>query len=216
MAYPYQPWRAAYQPASFGGAGFKVEVDSQAGGRRNAVHEFPHQDTPWAEDMGRKARRWTIAAYVIGPNYTTARDALIAACEREGPLTLVHPLLGSVQANCDDYVSTERRELGGYAIIELRFVEAGQQPGTVVTADTQSQVGSAAANSDATAANSANGALGGSAGIGSDTVASQEATAAAAGQSNLGQGGIGADVNAGSGTPASVTAGAGVGWSGSA
>ena len=144
MALPYQPWRAAYQPASFGGAGFHVEVDSQAGGRRNALHEFPHRDVPWAEDMGRKARHWPIAAYVIGPDYTAARDALIDVCEREGPFSLVHPLLGTVQANCDDYVATERRELGGYCIIELRCVEAGTQPGTVVTADTQSQVGSAA------------------------------------------------------------------------
>ena len=159
MALPYQPWRAAYQPASFGGAGFHVETDSQAGGRRNALHEFPHRDTPWAEDMGRKARRWTVTAYVIGPDYTSARDALIGACEQEGPQTLVHPLLGQVQANCDDYVSTERRELGGYCVFELRFVEAGSQPGAVVTADTSSQSMAAASNLKTTAATSADTAL---------------------------------------------------------
>ena len=161
MPYPYQPWRAAYQPASYGGAGFHVEVDSQLGGRRNALHEFPHRDVPWAEDMGRKARHWTVVGYVIGPTYTADADALVAACEVEGPRTLVHPLMGSVQANCDDYVRTERRELGGYAVVEMRFVESGSQPGLVVTADTQSQVTSAAENSDAAASNSFSGTVSG-------------------------------------------------------
>lgn len=186
MPLPYQPWRAAYQPASFGGAGFHVEVDSQAGGRRNALHEFPHRDTPWAEDMGRRARHWSVTAYLIGPNYIAARDALIAACEQEGSQSLVHPLLGTVQANCDDYVATERRELGGYCVFELRFVEAGTQPGLSVTADTQSQVGSAGANSDAATASSLNSGLGGSGGIGSDFVASQEAAVARSQDSSLG------------------------------
>ena len=192
MPYPSQPWRAALQPASYGGAAFKVEVDSQAGGRRNADHQFPHRDEPWTEDMGRKGRRWPMVAYVIGPDYTSARDALIAACEREGPQTLVHPSLGEVQANCDDYVATERRELGGYCVFELRFVEAGSQPGTVVTADTQSQSQSAATDSDAAAATSLNTSTSGRASasaIGSDAVAAQEINAIPS-QTPLG-GGIG-------------------------
>lgn len=154
MPYPFQPWRAALQPASFGGAGFHVEVDSQAGGRRNALHEFPHRDIPWAEDMGRKARHWGITGYVIGPNYTDDRDALIAVCEQEGPFALVHPSLGTVQANIDDYASVEHREQGGYCVFDLRFVEAGTQPGTVVSTDTQSVVNSSATSTGTTAASS--------------------------------------------------------------
>lgn len=181
MALPRQPWRDALQPASFGGAGFRVEADSQNGGRRNATHEFPHRDEPWTEDMGRRARRWSIAGYLIGPNYLKPRDALVAVLESEGPHTLVHPLLGTVQANCDDYIVGERREQGGYCIVEMRFVEAGSQPGTTVTADTQSQVKSAADASDAAAANSAGASLGASGGgIGSDYVASRQAAAAGA------------------------------------
>ena len=158
MALPYQPWRAAYSPASYGGAFFHVEVDSQAGGRRNATHEFPHLDTPWTEDMGRRARRWNVSAYCIGPDYTDDRDALIAACETEGPQLLVHPLLGEMLANCDEYVATERREMGGYAAFDLRFVEAGAQPGLSVTADTASQAVSSAntlGNTSATLLNTA-------------------------------------------------------------
>lgn len=177
MAYPSQPWRDALQPASFGGAPFRVEVDSQAGGRNLANHQFPHRDVPWAEDMGRKGRRWPVAAYVIGPDYRSARDALIAACEREGPQTLVHPSLGQVQAACENYVATERREQGGYCVFELSFLEAGSQPGAAVTADTQSRSTAAATQSDAASATSLNAATAprsDTVGVGSDAVAAQE------------------------------------------
>lgn len=175
---PKQPWRDRLQPASYGGARFKVEVDTQGGGRRNATHEFPHRDEPWTEDMGRRARRWTVSGYLIGPQYIRARDALIAVFEAEGPHALVHPTLGTVQANIDEYEIVERRELGGFCLVEMRFVEAGSQPGTKVTSDTRSQVKSAADSSDAAAANSANTSLGGGGGIGSDYVASRQAAAA--------------------------------------
>ena len=106
--------------------------------------------------MGRRARRWSVSAYCVGPFYTNDRDALIAACEIEGPQTIVHPLLGEVQANCEEYVCVERRELGGYAAFDLRLVEAGSQPGLSSTADTASQASTAANNLGNTSAQSLN------------------------------------------------------------
>lgn len=170
MPMPFQPWRAAMVPASYGGAGFKVEVDGQASGRRNAVHEFPKQDVPWTEDMGRRARRWTITGYVIGPFYTDDRDALIEVLEAEGPATLVHPTLGEVQANVDEYAATERREQGGYCVFEMRFVEAGQQPDSAPANDTQAQVNSSASDAGAAAASSLDNGMAAQGGIGSDAV----------------------------------------------
>lgn len=189
MAMPFQPWRAAMLPASFRGAEFKVEVSGQAGGRRNALHEFPKRDVPFAEDMGRKARHWPVTAYIIGPDYTAGRDALIEACEQEGPGTLVHPTLGTVQVNCDVYATQELRERGGICIFELGFVEAGSPASDAITADSQSQVGTAATNSDVAAGNSLNTSLGGSGGIGSDAVVASAAipSATAAGSGGIGR-----------------------------
>ena len=151
MPLPYQPWRAAMQPASFRGAGFHVDRGGQAGGRRGPTHEYPNRDTPWSEDLGRKARRWPITAYVIGPNYIPGRDALIAACEAEGPATLVHPTLGSMQVKCESYTVTETREHGGMATFEMAFVEAGSLTNFNVTASTQA-ASTAAATTLASAA----------------------------------------------------------------
>lgn len=146
MGLPFQPWRAALLPASFGGVEFHVEVGAQAGGRRNAGHEFAKRDTPYTEDMGRKARHWPITGYIIGPDYLGNRDDLIAACEAEGPSTLVHPSLGSMTVNCDVYSVSESRERGGVCTFEMLFVEAGSLTSNGVTADTQSLANTAASS----------------------------------------------------------------------
>ncbi len=161
MPYPFAPWRAALQPASFSSAGFHVEVGGQAGGRRIALHEFPKKNKPYAEDMGRRAQRVQISAYLLGPFYTADRDALIAACEQEGPGTLVHPTLGSMRVVCEGYRCEESREKGGFCAFELSFVEAGQAPANAVLDDTQAQSTAAAENADAATAASLNTSLAG-------------------------------------------------------
>ena len=177
MAMPYQPWRAALLPASFGGAEFHVEVGSQSGGRRIAGHEYPKADTPYAEDMGRKAGGWQITAYLIGPYYLDDRDALLAVCDSEGPFTLVHPTFGAKQVHCGPYTASESRERGGYAQVDMTFLEAGQNPDASSTTDTQAQASGAASASNDAAAAGADAGLAGQGGIGSDAAASANAAA---------------------------------------
>ncbi|MGY3278121.1 DNA circularization N-terminal domain-containing protein [Bradyrhizobium sp. S3.7.6] len=145
MALP--PWKLNLRPASFKGVGFHVEADTRSGGRRIVPHEFPKRDIPYAEDMGRRARRFHITGYLIGPNYQTQRDALVQAFETEGGADLVHPTYqvpGAVVA--DTYNMTERRERGGWVEFEVAFVEAGQGVDLQITADTQGAVAGAANN----------------------------------------------------------------------
>jgi prophage DNA circulation protein len=136
------PWRAALQPASFNGVQFHVPVDMKAGGRRLVVHEFPKSDTPYTEDMGRRARHFTVHAYVIqcafnGFDYEPNRDALIAQLEAEGPGILVHPTMGVDTVDVGPYSVTERlAEAGGMAEFEIEFTEAGSQIATTPTKDT--------------------------------------------------------------------------------
>ena len=48
------------RPASFRGVAFEVESHSESGGRRIELHEYPLRDTPYAEDLGKKAGKWQI------------------------------------------------------------------------------------------------------------------------------------------------------------
>jgi prophage DNA circulation protein len=137
-------WRNRLRPASFRGVQFHLETDSQGGGRAIVMSEFPNKDIPVTEDLGRRARRYPVAGYLIGPNYDQARDALIAAFETDGAGLLVHPMLGESSVRLATYSMTERRERGAFVEFQAEFVEAGSEPSATPRADTQARVMAAA------------------------------------------------------------------------
>lgn len=89
------------RPASFRGVPFDAfEEHSEAGGRRLVRHEFPLRDTPYAEDMGRKAGQWQVEAFVLRnrwADYEAARNRLRDALNEAGPGTLIHHSAGKYQ-----------------------------------------------------------------------------------------------------------------------
>ena len=111
---------------SFRGVPFRTVNAELKVGRRNQVNEYPQRDIPYVDDLGRKARRVVVEAYVIGPNYLIERDALIKAFEAAGPGELLHPRYGALQVALDGEVSIkEAPEQGGMARISATFVEHG-------------------------------------------------------------------------------------------
>ncbi|MBL3582631.1 DNA circularization protein [Oleidesulfovibrio alaskensis] len=119
------PWRSQLRQASFRGVGFYISGRDVASGRRVVTHEYPGRDTPYTEDMGRKARVWTIEGYVVGPDYMRGRDALQRACEAADAATLITPWSGEVQVVCSECRLREENTQGGYAVFSLTFAEAG-------------------------------------------------------------------------------------------
>ena len=75
------------------------------------LHQYPYRDLPFAEDLGREVRRFSVHAFVLTqPEY----DALVEALESEGPGTLIHPWYGSVFVQHDGQQSvTYPRAEGG-------------------------------------------------------------------------------------------------------
>lgn len=129
---------------SFRNAEFIVPTDDLEFGRRTQLHEFPLRDLPQVEDLGRKARRFTVEVFVAGANYMAERDALIAELEKPGPGTLVHPFYGSLNVTCvEGKVRNASRE-GGKASFNITFVEAGEEIFPTSEADTASGTDAAA------------------------------------------------------------------------
>ena len=129
-------WRDLLQPASFRGVAFKFESADASGGRRAQTHEYPMRDTPWTEDLGRKARTVSLNAYVLGADYMAARDALIAALDAAGAGTLVHRYWGELQVVVTDYRVSESSGEGGIARFSISFAEAGSQTFPAARTDT--------------------------------------------------------------------------------
>lgn len=129
-------WRDLLQPASFRGVPFKINSADASGGRRAETHEYPMRDTPWTEDLGRRARLVSMDAYVLGADYMAARDALITALDAAGAGTLVHRYWGELQVVVTDYRISESSHEGGIARFSISFAEAGSQTFPAARVDT--------------------------------------------------------------------------------
>lgn len=136
------PFRDAWIPASFRNAPFFVEATSRDNGRRVITHEFPKKDIPYSEDMGRRAKTFTLRAYCItypktldgqaaqlyNIDYRMVRDALLTSLEAPGPGTLILSTLPSENVVVTRYRLTEEERFGGYCTFDIEFSEYGVPP----------------------------------------------------------------------------------------
>lgn len=121
-------------PASFRGAPFAVINSDVSGGRRVALHLYPGREDPWAEDMGRAARRWRFRGFIVDGDVVFAggpillqRAVLLAALEKAGPGILIHPTLGAVQASVAGFSIGEGLDASRTSSVDIEFVEAGKR-----------------------------------------------------------------------------------------
>lgn len=144
---------------SFRGVPFIVPEHDATFGRRTALHEYPLRDLPYVEDLGRKAREFSLTVFVDNSlttdgDYLTARDALIAALEKPGSGPLVHPWFGTLQVSvtAPAKLSESTRE-GGRATFTIACVESGELQFPNATPDTVVGVQTAAAAAETAALN---------------------------------------------------------------
>lgn len=147
-------WKDKLTDASFRGVTFKVEVGGKSGGRRVAPHEWPKREVGYAEDMGKRLKRFRVTGYVIGENYDELRDALEAALDKEGAGSLKLPTRDAVDAVCDHWDSFETRTRGRVCEFEMIFIEAGKSPSNDAQQDTPSDVRKTATEATKAAAGS--------------------------------------------------------------
>lgn len=132
-------WLDRYREASFRKVPFYVSAHEFSGGRRVAVHEYPNADKPEGEDMGQRAGKFSIDAYILGDDYDLARDNLIEALNKKGSGTLVHPYLGNMQVSCDGFTIRETVAEGRIARFSIHFVEVGETVAPSAVQDTTGQ-----------------------------------------------------------------------------
>jgi prophage DNA circulation protein len=134
-------WLDNLKDGSFRGVPFNITDAGTLIGRRTSLTEYPLRDEPYSEDLGRRQRRFVVECVVLGDDYMTARDNLIAALEAKGPGTLVHPYYGTrsvVVADAVEIIESQRE--GGCARFRIPFAESGENLQPSSTADTQAQV----------------------------------------------------------------------------
>ena len=83
--------------ARWRGIRFYIPDTSIEAGRRVQKHYFPGRDATHFDDMGKHAQVITITGLIVGDDYVTRAEAMIAAMEKPGPGTLSHPWLGAIR-----------------------------------------------------------------------------------------------------------------------
>lgn len=150
---------ASLQQASFRGVPFGVLADLGQFGRRQALHEYPFRDKPWAEDLGRASRHITLTGFLVtdslaygGGDVLAQRDALVAALETEGSGSLVHPTLGTLTVSVEPSAITQRWDAGRYFELQLNFLETGDHVFPSSDTSTKDSVTTAANGADSACA----------------------------------------------------------------
>jgi len=122
-------WKKHLLTAKFRDAEFHVQDVDTGIGRRNIVHQYPNKDVPFLEDLGLDADELTINGYVIQKqendhDYFPARNKLMAALKKEGPGTLIHPFLGTMQVCISGKARVvEDFSRGGMAKFTMTFIQ---------------------------------------------------------------------------------------------
>lgn len=122
--------------ASFRGVAFSVISAELSAGRRTQLHEYPLRDTPYVEDLGRAARRISLTAYIVGPDYVSRVRSLIAAMEASGSGKLIHPWLGEMLVTPESVGKVSFSTQLGVATVTLSFIESGELDNPSSSTDT--------------------------------------------------------------------------------
>lgn len=131
-------YKSKLLPASFRGVNFGVKDINTTMGRRTVLHEYPLRNDPYAEDLGRKAREYTINAFVMNPDdYSASQDLASALEDYDTPGTLVHPTLGAIQVVPKECTHTYSSTEGGIEYFQVIFVETSGNNLPSTTLDTQ-------------------------------------------------------------------------------
>jgi prophage DNA circulation protein len=140
-------WRSAVGNGggTFRGVPFSVKGEQgQNGGRRIAKREWPLRENGGADDLVKRLREYTFNAVIVGLDYMTRRDALIAALDAPGPGELVHPNYGTLQIQVETWSSKEDTSNGGSVDFSVTFYPPVTTDAPISTADAAAQTKAAA------------------------------------------------------------------------
>ncbi len=133
-------WRDNIKPGQIGDVPFFTVDAPNEFGIRAVVHEFPLNDEPFVEPLGKKKRAHRITGFLIGDDYMDLRDRLAELSESGQPQQLTHYFLGRMTViilSFDPNESTRRR---GQCDFTLDVIRAGVTAYPTTTEKTEAAV----------------------------------------------------------------------------
>lgn len=123
-------WPKTVSGSSFRGVAFELDrQDVDDVGRYVAHHPFAKAEDHATEDMGRKANKFKLTAYLTGDNADARMSALVAACSTPGTGMLILPMWPGVTVRCSNCSTSVEKTKQGFVAVALEFIEAGASSG---------------------------------------------------------------------------------------
>ncbi|ACL57419.1 DNA circularization N-terminal domain-containing protein [Methylobacterium nodulans] len=123
-------WPKTVPGASFRGTPFHVSRETvDDAGRYVAFHPFAKAETHGTEDMGRKAWKFRVQAYLTGDTVDADAMAFLEVCSTPGAGMLILPMLPGIMVRCLNCSRAAEKNSQGYVQFDLEFGEAGAQGG---------------------------------------------------------------------------------------
>ncbi len=117
-------WRK-FLPASFKGFRFETKSTAQTGARAIPVHEYVRSESHDTEDMGRKAGKLSVTAYLASDTVDAEATAFFTICTSPGAGLLTVPDHPPGMYRCTEVKRSQDNDTMGKIAFELSFVEAG-------------------------------------------------------------------------------------------
>lgn len=133
-------WLDNYRQASFRNVKFFVRAHDFTGGRRKTKFQYPGSDRVDFQDHGIKSKDFSIRVYLLGENYYQERNLLIDALDKKGPGKLVHPYIGTLTVEVQEYSVSENSDEGRMVRISISLSEVSTDIRTAETINTQTKV----------------------------------------------------------------------------
>jgi len=115
--------RKRLRRARFRDAWFFLNETSTDTGRRVFSYQFPFQDQPIVQDLGKQGQQISIQGIVIGANYRLDAERLNKACEDPKSGKLFHPYYGEREVFCKSVKMSENSIEGGVVYFSMLFLE---------------------------------------------------------------------------------------------
>ena len=127
---------------------------ARSGEKKAAIHELPQQNTPEVQDLGNKAQRFVLQAFIDGPDYDWTADAFVVGLSEKGPGILTHPRWGDMFVLPLSWHQSENFVDGmGRATFDIEFIRVADQkfPTSVRSIESELQFAGSEAQDSATA-----------------------------------------------------------------
>lgn len=126
---------ASFTPSSTGiPVGFLVPRESEGGGRKVAVHEYPGSDSRFVQDLGRRQPVFSIVALIHGLDVLQQRQRLTQAL-LSGEGVLIHPYVGRRVVSPVDWTARTSDAALGEVIYDVEFLQTDDAFGLLGSAD---------------------------------------------------------------------------------